>query len=468
MSAKAERQAGTTVDGWSLERLLGVGGNGEVWKASRAGVQAAVKLLKSAFAVPGNKRFARFRDEATMQRHLAADHPGVLPLLDSSIPDEPSPQLPVWLATPIAVPVTAALKDQPLGAAVEAVAAFAETLAGLHARCVYHRDIKPNNLYRYGERWVLGDLGLVDFPEKEDLTDTAERLGPRNYLAPEMLGEAKRSDGAKADVYSLAKTLWVLGTEQRVPPGGELRVENSQLSIGGYRPHPRVRQLDLLVERATQHDPEGRPSMRGFADELQAWLRPLPPGAIPDTADILARVKAQGEPAVRAAQIRHRQQHDADKTVSWLDGQMKPIADALSKTGLYAGRVEHAQVPDSIYPQQRTLDTPPQFWQHWLYTKAEKPGLPTSWSSRGLDWLTFACLVGLELRTDGNAWVGGGYLIQSQYGAERIGWSQHSHPIGSAAFENAVVTMINHLNGRLPQALERFLTWMETGKPPQS
>jgi serine/threonine protein kinase len=114
MSDKMERQAGTTVDGWKLDELLGAGGNGEVWKASRDGVQAAVKFLKSAFAVPGNKRFARFRDEARMQRQLPARHPGVLPLLDSYIPDEPSPGLPVWLAAPIAVPVTIALKECPL------------------------------------------------------------------------------------------------------------------------------------------------------------------------------------------------------------------------------------------------------------------------------------------------------------------------------------------------------------------
>jgi hypothetical protein len=97
MSDKAERHIGTIIDGWRLEGLLGAGGNAEVWKASRNGVQAAVKFMKSAFAAPGNKRFARFRDEARMQGLLSARFPGILPLLDSSIPDEPSPDLPVWL-----------------------------------------------------------------------------------------------------------------------------------------------------------------------------------------------------------------------------------------------------------------------------------------------------------------------------------------------------------------------------------
>lgn len=332
---------------------------------------------------------------------------------------------------------------------------------------MYHRDLKPNNLYHYEDRWVLGDLGLIDFPEKEALTDTAERLGPRNYLAPEMLGEAKRSDGAKADVYSLAKTLWVLGTEQWVPPGGELRVENTQLSIGAFRPHHRVRQLDLLIERATQHDPTNRPSMREFAEDLRAWLHPQQVAATPDISILAARVKAQSEPAVRAAQLRLRQQGDAETTYGRLYDLMIPIATAFSNTGLSDGCVEQVETSDPILVRPRTLNMPPQFWQRWLYTKAEKPGVPTAWSSRGLDWLILACLVGLELRTDGNAWLGGGYIIKSQYGPETFGWMQHTQSIGSAAFENAVGVLMSHLNGCLPQALERFVGWLETGRPPQ-
>ena len=63
-----------------------------------------------------------------------------------------------------------------------------ETLCALHDKGIHHRDIKPSNIYYYGGRFALGDFGLVDFPDNDDFT---------------------KSDRSKADVFSLAKTLWM-------------------------------------------------------------------------------------------------------------------------------------------------------------------------------------------------------------------------------------------------------------------
>lgn len=47
------------------------------------------------------------------------------------------------------------------------------------------------------------------YPEKENLTKIKESVGAKTTIAPEMKRNAKDSDGKKADVYSLAKTLWM-------------------------------------------------------------------------------------------------------------------------------------------------------------------------------------------------------------------------------------------------------------------
>ncbi len=205
---------------WSIGTRLGQGGNGTVWKAKNAqGIQGAVKLLHWKYQKASSKRFKRFRDEINLQLRLGV-RPGILPILAHSLPPNPSPDNPAWLATPLAIPIKRALGRELLDV-VEAIASIAECLASLHAEGITHRDIKPTNLYRYGDAWVLGDFGLVDFPGKEELTSSGRQVGPAYYVAPEMVSEAKRADPKKADVYSLGKTLWVLATGQAMPIPGE-------------------------------------------------------------------------------------------------------------------------------------------------------------------------------------------------------------------------------------------------------
>jgi serine/threonine protein kinase len=457
------------VDGWKLERLLGQGGNGEVWVAQREGREAALKLLKRDYVIAGGKRFTRFRDEARMQSQLASRISGVLPLLDSSVPNDPAPDAPVWLATPVAVPLENELQGGSLQEVIEAVAGVAETLAALHAEGISHRDIKPSNLYSYAGRAVVGDLGLVDFPDKDSLTETGERLGPRNFLAPEMVDEAKQADGTQADVYCLAKTLWVLVTGQRVPPPGELRVENEQLSISGYRNVPRVRQLDLLIERATRHDPDRRPTMAEFATELRARLSPRQVGPVPELADVIARVRSQSEPAVREHQERSRQSREAEVLYDRLNTLMEPIAAALAETGLSPGKTEQVTSIDSILGRHRVLDGSRTFWSKGIVARACKPTTQlivlSPEASLALDSLNLVCAVGLEVRVDGSACLCGGYVIESCYGLRRVGGSEKVAALGSATLDNAVVELFDQLTSLLPEALGRFAQWLETGQP---
>ena len=174
---------------------------------------------------------------------------------------------------PLATALEDHLKQRSPEEVVRAVADIAHTLASLWAdHHIGHRDIKPSNLYWYENQAAVGDFGLVTYPGVEPVTDNSRQIGPRNFTADEMIMDPQRAEAAPADVFSLAKTMWVLLTGNNWPPAGQLRVDRPQLTIAEYVAHPRLRVLDRSVERATHHTPEQRPTMQQFADELEAWL----------------------------------------------------------------------------------------------------------------------------------------------------------------------------------------------------
>lgn len=247
---------------------LGSGGNGEVWRVrGDDGRTGAIKLLGRG-GRSGRYRLGRFRDEV---RFLLAhpEVPGILPVLDSCISDDLGG--PSWYVMPVAVPIREALGDDPApGEVVAAVAQIAATLAALAAEGVGHRDIKPDNLFRLGDRWVVSDFGLVTYPEKNPLTEHGRKLGPIDYLAPEMRESADTADPGPADVWALAKTLLVLLTGQQLPLPGTHRHAEAAHALQQRISFGFAAELDLLLEQATQIEPQGRPLMADMSRELRA------------------------------------------------------------------------------------------------------------------------------------------------------------------------------------------------------
>lgn len=256
------------VEKWTPVACLGKGLNGEVWRATgAANKEIAIKYVHRATDVA----YKRFRAEVELNRKLQGMR-GVLPVLDYRLPIELSLENPAWLAMPLAIPFMESPAVATLESLVSGFVQIAEVLAELAARGIAHRDIKPDNLFWFEGAAAVGDFGLADFPGKEALTAPIDKLGPTFYLAPEMLNEPHLSDGRPADVYSLAKSLWVLATGQRYPiPGAHTDIVY-QTRLSTYVRHSHARFLDALIARCTRHDPRERPGMEEFAGELRAWM----------------------------------------------------------------------------------------------------------------------------------------------------------------------------------------------------
>ena len=270
-------RAGQRFENWVTisEGRLGGGGNGVVWRVENAdGRSGAIKVLYSRSGRVDIYRLGRFKDEISfLTTHPG--FPGILPLIESYISDDPSDTS--WYVMPVATPIRQALENDPEPATViSAVAEIAETLTALAAEGVAHRDIKPDNLFKLDDQWVVGDFGLVTYPEKDPRTDHGRRLGPIDFMAPEMREDADRAMPGPADVWALSKTLWVLLTGETFPLPGPHRPSDPAYALRERIIFNYAGELDLLLENSTRIDPTSREWMADFARELRACLAPPP------------------------------------------------------------------------------------------------------------------------------------------------------------------------------------------------
>ena len=80
-------------------------------------------------------------------------------------------------------------------------------LKTFHSAGFVHRDVKPDNLYEYKGRIVLGDFGITcDLINNSFATDRTKR-GTLGYYAPELMSQAAVP---ASDYYSFGQTLWTL------------------------------------------------------------------------------------------------------------------------------------------------------------------------------------------------------------------------------------------------------------------
>lgn len=243
---------------------MGAGGNGYVWQCADAdGTKAAIKFLKWV----DKKAYARFAAEIdVLQRN--SDIPGVLPMLDKSLPKlgtgEP------WYVMPLAQPLHKLDLSWDLGSRLDVVLELAEVVVRLHARDITHRDIKPSNVLRWNGRYYLGDFGLANFPDKESVSDHSEEIGAKWTIAPEMRRESELADHKKADVYSLAKTMWILLTRKGKGFEGQYTIDSS-VELRRFHADRFTDPLDQLLAKSTDMEPARRPTAQEFVDCLKEW-----------------------------------------------------------------------------------------------------------------------------------------------------------------------------------------------------
>ncbi|MCG5432910.1 protein kinase [Mycobacterium sp. MYCO198283] len=278
---------GETFAGYTILRLLGSGGMGEVYLARhpRLPRHDALKVLPAHLT-----RDAEYRERFNREADLAAGlwHPHIVGIHDRG---EFNGQL--WISMDYVAGSDARelLRARypggmPPAEVVDIVAAVADALDYAHQRGLLHRDVKPANILLTeptprGRRILLTDFGIArQLEDHRGLTHTNMAVGSVAYAAPEQLTGSPMS--GRADQYSLACTTYFLLTG--ISPFDH---SNPAVSISQHltAPPPRLAPirpdlavLDPVLTRALAKDPGARfRSCSEFAAALRQQLFAGPP-----------------------------------------------------------------------------------------------------------------------------------------------------------------------------------------------
>ena len=255
---------------FEVQSLLGVGGMGEVYRASdtRLGRDVALKVIPSAVAAD-RQRLERFTREA---RALAAlTHPAIGAIYDVA---EHGETRALVLELVEGATLDERLQRGPLsmGEALTIARTVAEALDAAHDKGLVHRDLKPGNI----KLTPAGDVKVLDFglaklgDEHGATTSTVDGtipgaiLGTAAYMSPEQArGQAVDK---RADVWAFGCLLFEMLSGQPAFGGGTWSdsIARTLTAEPDWALLPKGTPLSVarLIERCLQKDPRQR--LRGL------------------------------------------------------------------------------------------------------------------------------------------------------------------------------------------------------------
>jgi serine/threonine-protein kinase len=297
---------------YRLGRLLGEGGMGVVYEATREdlGRRVAVKMLRDATLSPARReRFVR------EQRTLAQlDHPAIARLYDADTLPDGTPWFVMEYVEGEPLTEYCARHAPTLVQRLELFRAVCDAVQFAHRHLIVHRDLKPSNILVTEDGSVkLLDFGIakqlegIDRPA--DQTRTELRMMTPAFAAPEQVrGEPI---GLHTDVYALGVVLYQLlagrlpfDLSNRTPGQVEhtlLEQEPEKPSVVAQKAGPdggaaagvqrnEWADLDVLCLTAMHKDPQRRyRSVEALIRDLDHFRNAQPLDARPDSLSYRAR-----------------------------------------------------------------------------------------------------------------------------------------------------------------------------------
>jgi serine/threonine-protein kinase len=285
---RAEVREARRLGQYVLERKLGEGGMGEVYRARHGMMRraSAVKLLRADRA--GEINLQRFEREVQLTARLT--HPNTITIFDYGRTNDGVFYYAMELLDGATLErIVAVSGAQPASRVVRILTMICGALTEAHAIGLIHRDIKPANIMlctQGGERDVvkLLDFGLVkEFEVDRDVTLTAASIvvGTPKYMAPESIRSPDTVD-ARTDIYAVGAVAYYLlagvdvfdGKSIVEVCGQHLHQEPAPLSARGLAISS---ELESVVLACLHKDPDRRPQSatelrrRIEACSIQTW-----------------------------------------------------------------------------------------------------------------------------------------------------------------------------------------------------
>jgi len=265
-NSATQLDAGTTIGGYRVNRLLAEGGMAVVYEASHLILprRAALKVMH-AHLTTTPQAAQRILQEACILE--AFSHPGAVRIFEVGVLEDHRP----WIAMELVggEPLSAMLTrvgQLPVPAIMKMMSGVIDVVSAAHRSGIVHRDLKPENVLVTGEH--LDDLRVIDWgiarqPVDHRLTLDNFTLGTPTYMAPEQ-ARGHAVDG-RADIYALG----VMAYEAAVghPPFAAENPISLVLKHLNQKPEP-VRSLrpDLpaglawLIDSMLEKSPTDRPT----------------------------------------------------------------------------------------------------------------------------------------------------------------------------------------------------------------
>jgi serine/threonine protein kinase len=243
---------------YQVDRLIGRGGMGEVYRACDTRLNRGVALKVLAASSPADpERLARFTREAQTTAHL--NHPNIVAVYDvgshAGVP---------FVVTELLDGETVRVKMRngalPAKRAVHYALEIARGLVAAHQAGVAHRDLKPENIFiTRDERVKILDFGLakchnetLGLRNSSISTGPGTVLGTVGYMSPEQVRGLPTDH--RSDIFSLGVILYEMlaGT---APFHGDSPVETLNAILQADPPRLRhlVPQIPVKLERVVRH-----------------------------------------------------------------------------------------------------------------------------------------------------------------------------------------------------------------------
>ena len=274
--------SGRRVGAWQLERLLGQGGMGAVYLASRADgeftKQVAIKFVRPSVTQIGF--LERFRAERQLLADI--DHPRIARLLDGGTTEDGLPFFIMEYVPGGTLEQTLERGPLPTALATRLAVELAEALETIHGRGLIFRDLKPSNIMfneqsgvkvlDFGIAKIAGSAAHADDDAAAGMTAVGKVVGSPRYMSPEQaVGEPIR---ATSDIFSYGVVMYEALTG-RLPFDGETRKEYlASLLIGNVRPLPSdvPEGIRRVISRCLEKSPAKR---YGSGEELLSALEQI-------------------------------------------------------------------------------------------------------------------------------------------------------------------------------------------------
>jgi len=248
---------------YHIEKLLGQGGMGRVYKAHDKELNRTIAIKVVRQGVMGEAdALNRFKQELVLASKIS--HKNILRIHDLGEVNGMKFITMAYVEGQDLHQIMKANPQLPLERVLNFAAQLAEALAAAHAEDVVHRDLKPQNiLVDKNDQIYISDFGLAkSFAEGAiGMTQTGTFLGTPRYMSPEQV-EGKATDG-RSDLYAYGLILYEMVTGD-VPFTGESTLKVMYQRIKEKPKNPKLVNPSLpnwlvqIIMRCLERDPETR------------------------------------------------------------------------------------------------------------------------------------------------------------------------------------------------------------------